>query len=209
MEGPQCGAGIPACHFVENNYTPAIPKNVNWYERRLPHWHPQETSIFLTWMLKGAIPLHCKHYSFITEDAKLDRSGSGPTYLKDPRCAKIVADAIEYGESGMHMHRLIAYVVMSNHVHLLICPVVPIARITKVLKGYTAREINRLLNRTGQPLWQDESFDRWMRGGNDERTVTRYIESNPVTAGLVDNAEQWLWSTASGKAGRNACPTLT
>ena len=204
----QCGAGIRACHVVENNYAQAIPTNVKWYERRLPHWHPKEASIFLTWMLKGSFPLHCKHSSFTNEDAKLDRADAGPMFLKDPRCAKIVADAIEYGESAMHMYRLISYVVMSNHVHLLFCPHLPIQRITKVLKGYTARQINRVLNRTGQPLWQDESFDRWMRSGSDERTVTRYIESNPVTAGLVDSAEQWLWSTASRKAGRNACPTV-
>ncbi len=241
----QCGAGIPACLSLENNYTQLIhqnvnwypgvastvfaseegrqeclphsdlennpfqliPQSVNWYERKLPHWHPEEASIFLTWMLKGAIPLQCKRSPFADEDAKLDRGDSGPTWLKDASCAKIVAEAIEHGEASMKMYKLIAYVVMSNHVHLLICPLVPVPKITRVLKGYTAREINRLLNRTGQALWQDESFDRWMRGGKDERTITRYIEMNPVTAGLVHTAEQWLWSTASRKAGKNACPT--
>ncbi len=136
-----------------------------------------------------------------------DRADSGPMWLKDPRCARIVAEAIEYGDEVMKMYRLIAYVVMSNQVHLLIRPLVPIPTITRALKGYTAGEINRVVNRTGQPVWQDKSFDRWMRGAKDERTVTRYIELNPVTAGLVSSGEDWLWSTARRKAGKNACPT--
>jgi len=50
-------------------------------------------------------------------------------------------------------------VVMPNHVHLLILPQVPVAQLMRWLKGSTAREANRILGRTGQPFWQDESWD--------------------------------------------------
>jgi putative transposase len=33
----------------------------------------------------------------------------------------------------------------------------------KSLKGYTAREANKLLSRTGEPFWQKESYDHWVR----------------------------------------------
>jgi putative transposase len=188
---------MPAPQYSENYTVHPEHRYVIWYERRLPHWHPEDASIFLTWRLKGSLPLNCKASSFVAEDTKLDRGDTGPVWLKYPRCAKIVAEAIEYGEAEMRLYKLIAFVVMSNHVHLLIFPLAAIPRITRVLKGYTARKINVVLNRTGEALWQDESFDRWIRNGKDELRVGTYIEMNPVAAGLVHTAEEWLWSTAS------------
>ena len=53
------------------------------------------------------------------------------------------------------------------------------------LKGYTAREANRLLGRTGQPFWQGESYDHWVRDETEFIRIIAYIENNPVKAGLV------------------------
>jgi len=50
---------------------------------------------------------------------------------------------------------------MANHVHLLVLPRVNPSRFLQSVKGYTAREANRLLGRTGQPFWQAESYDHW------------------------------------------------
>ncbi len=49
-----------------------------------------------------------------------------------------------------------AFLVMANHVHLLARPRVNPSRFLQTLKGYTAREANRMLGRTGQPFWQGE-----------------------------------------------------
>jgi len=62
---------------------------------------------------------------------------------------------------------------------------------------YTRRQANAILGRTGRPFWQDESFDHWVRGPEELEKIVRYIEENPVAAGLVERAERWRWSSAS------------
>ena len=66
----------------------------------------------------------------------------------------------------------------------------------KSLKGFTARKANVILGRTGQPFWQDESFDHWVRDEVEFARVVSYIERNPVTAGLVKDPGDWRWSSA-------------
>jgi putative DNA methylase len=73
---------------------------------------------------------------------------------------------------------------------------VPLRRITQSLKGYTAREANRLLQRTGLTFWQDESYDHWARDESEIERIALYIESDPVRAGLTASPEQWRWSSA-------------
>ncbi len=101
---------------------------------------------------------------------------------------------------------------MSNHVHLLVSPKVEPARFLQSVKGYTAREANRLLQRTGQPFWQSESYDHWIRDGHEFERAQNYIECNPVRAGLVMQREQYRWSSAyagcdAGVAGSKARST--
>ena len=92
---------------------------------------------------------------------------------------------------------------MANHVHLLVRPRVIASRFLQTLKGYTAREANRLLGRTGQPFWQAESYDHSVRDDRESDRIKAYIENNPVKAGLVANAEDYLWSSAARKAEMN------
>ena len=89
---------------------------------------------------------------------------------------------------------------MPNHVHAVIQPCVPVARITKSIKGFTAREANQILGRTGERFWQDESYDHWIRNETEWNRIVRYTALNPVAAGLVETAEQWPWSSASRAA---------
>jgi REP element-mobilizing transposase RayT len=97
-------------------------------------------------------------------------------------------------------YELEAWVLMPNHVDLLILPKAPVPVIMRWLKGSTARRANLLLGRTGQPFWQDESFDHWVRNNTEFDRIVRYIQENPVTAGLVSSAELWLWSSAGWQA---------
>jgi hypothetical protein len=69
------------------------------------------------------------------------------------------------------------------------------------LKGATARQANLALGRTGQPFWQEESYDRLVRNGEEFRRIQRYIEYNPVKACLAASPEQYEWSSAWGGAG--------
>ena len=89
-----------------------------------------------------------------------------------------------------------AFAIMANHVHVLLLPRVPTSRLLKSLKGCTAYQPNRVLGRTGEPFWQRESYDHWVRNQEEWRRIAAYIENNPVKAGLVKAPEQWPFSSA-------------
>jgi putative transposase len=178
-----------------------------YYERNLPHWIPGGKAIFLTWRLAGSLPLGWRPKlepngvstagkKFLLADTKLDRACCGPRWLSEPRIAELVVGAIRKGESELAHYILFAFVVMPNHVHLLLRPQVELRRLTNGLKGATARCANRILHRTGTAFWQDESFDHWLRKNDDFERIKSYIERNPVTAGLVKRPEDWPWSSA-------------
>jgi REP element-mobilizing transposase RayT len=86
---------------------------------------------------------------------------------------------------------------MANHVHVLLEPKVELRKITKWIKGSTGRKANQILGRERSAFWQDESFDHWIRNSAQFERVKLYIERNPVTAGLVQEPWQWLWSSAA------------
>ncbi len=182
---------------------------MSYYERTLPHWHPVGTSIFLTWRLHGSLPKSARKEivpskttpgeRFRIVDRHLDRAQTGPLWMKDPRVADCIVAVMRRGENPLAQYELHAYVVMANHVHILLTPKIWISRITNGLKGVAAREANKVLGRIGKHFWQDESFDHWVRNAGEFERIKAYIERNPVTAGLAKNPEEWPWSSASAK----------
>jgi REP element-mobilizing transposase RayT len=174
-----------------------------FYERHLPHWHPEGKDLFFTWRLEGSLPRNryvppeglTSGQAFVWIDRLLDRALTGPTWLTQPEVAKIVADSLHYGQDTLNHYTLHAYVIMANHVHLLISPKVAASKITQSLKGFTAHEANRVLSRTGR-FWQAESYDHWVRDRREFDKIVAYIENNPVKAGLASAPEQFRWSSA-------------
>lgn len=141
---------------------------VSFYKRCLPHWLPDEKAIFLTWRLRGSIPVRRSETSPMSAGEKfagverlLDRGGCGPLWLKDARVAEIVVESILKARDELRQFLLHGFSVMPNHVHLLITPKAQVRIVTRGIKGSTARRANELLGRKGQPFWQDESFDHW------------------------------------------------
>ena len=128
------------------------------------------------------------------------------SFLKEPSIANLVVETIVAGERERGFYELSAWVVMPNHVHLLILPKVALPEITRWLKGSTARRANQLLGRTGLPFWQDESYDHWVRTTKELDRIIGYIEENPVSAGLVVSMELWPWSSAAWQAKPPAPP---
>jgi len=53
----------------------------------------------------------------------------------------------------------------------------PACVMAQTLKGYTSRDANRLLRRTGEPFWQAESYDRWVRDGRELERIRDNIEN--------------------------------
>jgi hypothetical protein len=52
------------------------------------------------------------------------------------------------------------------------------------------------LGRIGEPFWQKESYDHWVRSETEWNRIASYIEENPVKAGLAARAEDYPWSSA-------------
>jgi putative DNA methylase len=129
-------------------------------------------------------------------DALLDQAHSGPVYLRQPEIAVLVADAIQHGQETMRLYDSHAWVVMPNHVHLLITPLVDPSKITQTLKRFTARDANRILSLSG-PFWQPESYDHLIRDRAEFEKTARYIHMNPVRAGLAAAPNQFPWSSAA------------
>jgi putative transposase len=75
------------------------------------------------------------------------------------------------------------------------------------VKSITAKRANARLGLTGRPFWQQESHDHVVRHEREFQTIRSYIEENPVRAGLVHQASQYLWSSAGwGDRGSPADP---
>lgn len=113
--------------------------------------------------------------------------------------------------------RLVAFVLMPEHVHLLVLPTIPIVRIDKFLSSIKqphSVRIKRILQQTDKPLLDrctvqerpgKKAFRYWQEGpGYDrnlfsEQAVTSaidYIHENPVRRGLCSRAANWKWSSA-------------
>ena len=177
-----------------------------WYSRGyLPHFDMPGLVQFISYRLDDAMPSSLRHeWAALLEiddepkrqariEEYLDR-GRGSCLLRDQRAAAVVEENWLHFD-GQH-YRLLAWVIMPNHVHLLVeIWQMPQAQLIKDWKGFSARRINRVLNRRGK-LWQDDYWDRYIRDEAHYRKVVHYIESNPVKAGLVESPEQWPFSSA-------------
>jgi REP element-mobilizing transposase RayT len=167
--------------------------------RRLPHVEVIGQPVFLTFRLHESLPRNrpfsnpSSGEAFAAMDRLLDQARSGPTFLAQPAIAQVVIDSIEYGAQVRH-YDVHSWVIMSNHVHLLVTPHVGLSRLLGSLKGITAKRANVLLGRSGQPFWQDERYDHVVRSEEEFRRIQRYIENNPVHAGLA--VDEYWWSSA-------------
>ena len=125
----------------------------------------------------------------------LDRS-CGECWLRRPDIAQLVSDALRFFAG--QRYQLNAWVVMPNHVHVVMWPMPnhTLSKIVQSWKRFTAREANKLLQRTGQTFWQPESFDHWIRNDEEHERCCSYVVNNPVKARLCPTPQDWRWSSA-------------
>ncbi|MCK9589178.1 MAG: transposase, partial [Terrimicrobiaceae bacterium] len=104
--------------------------------------------------------------------------GYGPCHLARPDVKAIVENALSHFDGTRY--RLGEYVVMPNHVHVLVSPLGEhvLSDILQALKSFTAKEINRLIGETGH-FWQKESFDHIVRSPEQMERIKEYIRDNP------------------------------
>jgi putative transposase len=129
----------------------------------------------------------------------------------------------------LHNVALWAYVLMPEHVHLLLRPRNPIYKMADILaatkRPVSANAKSFLIDRNATS-WLDRLtvkkgdksvFRFWLPGGgfdenvtemSDIRRIIEYIHANPVRRGLVERAEDWIWSSARFWAGHRDVPLL-
>jgi REP element-mobilizing transposase RayT len=199
--------------------TSALPgSHVGWHSRGyLPHLDAAGLTQSVTFRLADSLPGAqagiWSELARLASDAKrralaeawLDR-GHGSCVLREPDLAAFVENALLCFDG--QRCRVLAWVVMPNHVHVLVgvFPSWPLRSLVKSWKSYTARAINDRLGRRGA-LWQADYFDRFIRDDDHLRNEIDYIEENPVKAGLVAFAADWPWSSASRKRSADVSPS--
>jgi len=120
-------------------------------------------------------------------------------WLKNEDCAKITAEALHFWDDKRI--ELYAFCIMSNHVHAVFRVFekdengkeIFLQDITESIKKFSAKECNKILNRSGQ-FWQNESYDRLIRNRGELFRIISYVLDNPVKAGLCENRKDWKFS---------------
>ena len=152
-----------------------LPVRIYEYRRRLPHFQRFDRAVFVTFCKLTRDPLPGRARDLVLEHCLF--------------------------EQGKRI-KLHAVVIMPDHVHLLFTPLRsengwphPLHKILKMIKGTSARDINKLLG-SGGPVWEEESFDHVLRSQESLRKKIEYIRMNPVRARLVQRPEEykWLWT---------------
>jgi REP-associated tyrosine transposase len=143
------------------------------YRRRLPHLQKDDWPVFV---------------SFVTRDR----------WVLPEAARTLVLDAcLAQHANTCELH---AAVVMPDHVHLVLTPLrdtdtssFSLAEIMKRIKGRSARDVNRLIGRSGA-VWQLESFDHVPRRNERLAEQIDYVLMNPVRARLSDSPSAYPWS---------------
>lgn len=177
-----------------------------WHQRGyLPHFDAPHVTQLLTFMLDDSFPVsrRAEWEPILREssdsakrrklEAWLDR-GHGECWLGQSEVARLVEQVLMEGRG--RDFEIGAWVIMPNHVHLLIeVRQVPVSTLVRRWKGKSSRLANVHLGRSGR-FWQIDYFDTLIRDANHRAKAVRYIEQNPVKARLVREAPFWVWSTA-------------
>lgn len=170
----------------------------------LPHWEQTNKFQFVTFRLADSLPqslisyilkrresfkiFHPEPWDEITRtqyeeisstvESELLDNGYGACHLRKPETRKILEETI--AANDMTDYHTVAYVIMPNHVHILLQPINnhTVAKIISTIKSVSSHKINKLLMRSGR-LWHIEYYDRIIRNRGHFENVISYIRKNP------------------------------
>jgi putative transposase len=214
-------ANLPIGEGKYANREIGVPGYV-WHSRGyLPHFESSEATQHVTFHLADSLPqtallqleAELKALPAWKRDVELRKqvdawidAGHGSCVLRKPSLAKMVQGSLL--NFDLQRYRLLAWVVMPNHVHVLFQPINgwKVAEIVASWKKFTARKICDDRRDCGEstvaPVWHREYWDRFIRDHRHFEQTVEYIHLNPVKAGLVATAEMWPWCSAyPGKFG--------
>ncbi|MFN0073387.1 MAG: REP-associated tyrosine transposase [Chloroflexota bacterium] len=147
---------------------PPVLRNaeVRTYRRQLPHGRVDGAVYFVTWRLRR----------------------DQPALLESERTP--VVAALKFFDQ--QRYSLYAYVVMDDHVHLVVQPFEGFAleQIIKSWKGYTATVLRKASRRPAS-LWQTEYYDRVIRDQRELKEKVQYLLDNPFRRWDTITAYEW------------------
>ncbi len=106
--------------------------------------------------------------------------------------------------------RLLAYCLMTNHVHLVILPdedAKAVSKLMRVLAARQTRHVNKLENRSGT-LWEGRYKASLIDTDEYLLACCRYVDLNPVRARIVAEPQDYVWSGYQGRTGLTNDPLL-
>lgn len=116
-------------------------------------------------------------------------AGHGSCRLSDPAIMAILAEELRR-QDGL-AYRLDAFVIMPNHVHVVVgVRGVSLGTTVGRWKGASARWINQFQGTSGG-VWNREYYDRFIRDDGHVIAAVRYVAGNPVQSGLVGRWQDW------------------
>jgi REP element-mobilizing transposase RayT len=180
-----------ASYFVTFRLTDSLPKEVLL---RFEREHAEALRRLPTKASPEAVEE--VHRELLRKIERFLDQGAGACYLRRPEIADMIAESLQHFHGEQYL--LDDWVVMPNHVHLVLWPMpaFTLSEILKSRKRHTARQANLILGRTGETFWQRESYDHWIRNDEEKAGICRYLRLNPVKAGLCQTPEEWKWSSA-------------
>jgi putative transposase len=128
---------------------------------------------------------------FITICAHMQQS----LFQRDEVAELMVATFLKYRDAGeFELHE---YVVMPNHIHLLVSieEQQQLSRVIQLVKGGFSHSL-RDHGIAFRAVWQQRYHDRRVRDANEFAEFAHYIRQNPVRKGLVENAADYPFSSA-------------
>lgn len=146
--------------------------------------------------LRGGAPVIRARNSLTRREAAY-----GSCVLRHEISATVVIENFQHHEP--EKYRLLAWVVMPTHVHVLLQPTpeYTVGRIVQLWKTYTGHVLSPLYPAAlvKNSFWQADYWDRYIRDEAHLATTIRYIRMNPVKAGLVRTPSEWPYLWVSNK----------
>ena len=179
-------------YFITFRQAGTLPKEV-----LLRFKHERDAILQQALAAKRPLTRHEQEELFRWYSSRVDKhldAGHGDCHLRDPELASLVAGAVQFFEG--QRYELREWVVMPNHVHVVVWPM-PGHALSDILhswKSFTAHEINKRLPTKVASFWQSESYEHLIRDDEDLHRCCHYILMNPVNAGLCTRPEDWKWS---------------
>ncbi len=157
----------------------SLPKNIHSH---LPHIDVEGYYQFITFRTYDSVDEYLKRvFDSDLENSKkqykiddyLDSSQNG-AYLN----GKVLQYLYEFLLSKDNiLYRLISFVIMPNHIHILCKPHKKLSQVMQSIKGITAREINLIMNKKGK-FWANDYYDKAIRDEKHFWTTCKYIKNN-------------------------------